>query len=199
MRGTRASWSRNRSSSGSSRTVSRGRGAWELAGAVLTDDVAPFEQAKLRLLNGTHSLLAYAGALAGTGPSRRPSRIPRSLPARASSCSTTPCRPSPRRPGSTCGRTARRSSNGSRTRRPGTPRSRSRWTARRRSPTAGAGRSGTGSRQVPSCGCGVRRGGMGRVRRHGPGRGRPELPLDDPRAPELRAAVAAAADGWERP
>ncbi|GAA1848698.1 mannitol dehydrogenase family protein [Myceligenerans crystallogenes] len=41
------------------------RPAWELAGATFTDDVAGFEQAKLRLLNGTHSLLAYAGALAG--------------------------------------------------------------------------------------------------------------------------------------
>ncbi|GAB4084623.1 mannitol dehydrogenase family protein [Myceligenerans cantabricum] len=41
------------------------RPAWERAGATLTDDVASFEQAKLRLLNGTHSLVAYAGALAG--------------------------------------------------------------------------------------------------------------------------------------
>ena len=41
------------------------RPAWELAGAVVTDDVGPFEAAKLRLLNGTHSLLAYLGALAG--------------------------------------------------------------------------------------------------------------------------------------
>ncbi|MCC3272749.1 mannitol dehydrogenase family protein [Arthrobacter zhangbolii] len=41
------------------------RPAWELAGAVLTPDVAPFEAAKLRLLNGTHSLLAYLGALKG--------------------------------------------------------------------------------------------------------------------------------------
>lgn len=41
------------------------RPAWELAGATLTDDVAPYEQAKLRMLNGTHSLLAYLGALTG--------------------------------------------------------------------------------------------------------------------------------------
>jgi fructuronate reductase len=41
------------------------RPAWELAGAVLTDDVAPWEAAKLRLLNATHSLLAYLGALRG--------------------------------------------------------------------------------------------------------------------------------------
>src|SRR5262249_16331505 len=42
-----------------------GRPAWERAGAVLATDVTPYEQAKLRLLNGTHSLLAYTGALAG--------------------------------------------------------------------------------------------------------------------------------------
>lgn len=41
------------------------RPAWELAGATLTDDVAPFEQAKLRMLNGSHSLLAYLGSIAG--------------------------------------------------------------------------------------------------------------------------------------
>lgn len=41
------------------------RPRWEQAGAILTDDVAPFERAKLRMLNGTHSLLAYWGALHG--------------------------------------------------------------------------------------------------------------------------------------
>ena len=41
------------------------RPAWERAGALLVDDVEPYEAAKLRLLNATHSLLAYAGALAG--------------------------------------------------------------------------------------------------------------------------------------
>ena len=41
------------------------RPRWELAGATLTDDVAPFEQAKLRLLNGAHSAVAYLGALRG--------------------------------------------------------------------------------------------------------------------------------------
>jgi len=39
--------------------------AWHRVGAVLTSDVAPHESAKLRLLNATHSLLAYTGALAG--------------------------------------------------------------------------------------------------------------------------------------
>ena len=32
---------------------------------MLTDDVAPWESAKLRLLNASHSLLAYLGALRG--------------------------------------------------------------------------------------------------------------------------------------
>lgn len=42
-----------------------GRPAWEEAGAVLTDDVRPFETRKLWLLNGAHSLLAYAGSIRG--------------------------------------------------------------------------------------------------------------------------------------
>lgn len=42
-----------------------GRPAWEAVGAHLTGDVAPYEAMKLRMLNGTHSLLAYRGALAG--------------------------------------------------------------------------------------------------------------------------------------
>ncbi len=35
------------------------------AGAQMVDDVAPFELAKLRLLNGSHSLIAYLGYLGG--------------------------------------------------------------------------------------------------------------------------------------
>lgn len=42
-----------------------GRPAWERAGAELVRDVAPFEAMKLRLLNGSHSALAYLGYLAG--------------------------------------------------------------------------------------------------------------------------------------
>jgi fructuronate reductase len=42
-----------------------GRPAWETAGAVITDDIAPFENRKLWLLNGAHSLLAYAGSVRG--------------------------------------------------------------------------------------------------------------------------------------
>src|SRR5690606_23071763 len=41
------------------------RPAWENAGALLVKDVAHYETMKLRLLNGSHSLLAYSGYLAG--------------------------------------------------------------------------------------------------------------------------------------
>ena len=42
-----------------------GRPAWEEAGAVFSPDVTAFELMKLRLLNGSHSTLAYLGFLAG--------------------------------------------------------------------------------------------------------------------------------------
>jgi fructuronate reductase len=42
-----------------------GRPRLDDSGATLVADVAPFEMAKLRLLNGTHSALAYLGYLAG--------------------------------------------------------------------------------------------------------------------------------------
>ncbi|HWU45545.1 MAG TPA: mannitol dehydrogenase family protein [Humibacter sp.] len=42
-----------------------GRPAWESAGALFVDDVAPYEQRKLWLLNAGHSLLAYLGLLRG--------------------------------------------------------------------------------------------------------------------------------------
>lgn len=38
-----------------------GRPNWDLAGAIFTDDVAKFERMKLRMLNGSHSMLAYTG------------------------------------------------------------------------------------------------------------------------------------------
>jgi fructuronate reductase len=44
---------------------SGGRPRWEEAGAVFVDDVTPFEQRKLWLLNGAHSMLAYAGGVRG--------------------------------------------------------------------------------------------------------------------------------------
>jgi fructuronate reductase len=40
---------------------------WERAGVTLTNDVAGYDRAKLRLLNGAHSTLAYVGLLAGYG------------------------------------------------------------------------------------------------------------------------------------
>jgi fructuronate reductase len=42
-----------------------GRPAWEEAGATLVADVRPWEEMKLRLLNGSHSAIAYLGQLAG--------------------------------------------------------------------------------------------------------------------------------------
>ncbi|WP_045388221.1 mannitol dehydrogenase family protein [Falsirhodobacter sp. alg1] len=42
-----------------------GRPAWDLAGAVFVSDVMAYEDLKLRMLNGTHSMLAYAGFHAG--------------------------------------------------------------------------------------------------------------------------------------
>ena len=44
-----------------------GRPAWERAGARFVDDIDPFERRKLWLLNGSHTLLAYAGAARGHG------------------------------------------------------------------------------------------------------------------------------------
>ncbi len=44
---------------------SNGRPRFEDAGAELVSDVAPYEQMKLRLLNASHSTLAYLGYLAG--------------------------------------------------------------------------------------------------------------------------------------
>lgn len=42
-----------------------GRPDWEAGGALFVTDVAPYEKMKLRMLNGTHSMLAYSGFLAG--------------------------------------------------------------------------------------------------------------------------------------
>ena len=42
-----------------------GRPQWEMAGVQMVDDVLPWEQMKLRMLNGSHSFLAYLGYLAG--------------------------------------------------------------------------------------------------------------------------------------
>lgn len=42
-----------------------GRPEWEAAGVQMVQDVLPWEQMKLRMLNGSHSFLAYLGYLAG--------------------------------------------------------------------------------------------------------------------------------------
>ncbi|GGY86245.1 mannitol dehydrogenase [Cellvibrio zantedeschiae] len=44
---------------------SDGRPQWEKTGALLVDDVRVFEKIKLRLLNGSHSIMAYTGYLSG--------------------------------------------------------------------------------------------------------------------------------------
>ncbi len=46
-------------------TFPAGRPRWEDAGAVFADDVTAYEHRKLWLLNGAHSLLAYAGSILG--------------------------------------------------------------------------------------------------------------------------------------
>ncbi|WP_182111270.1 MULTISPECIES: mannitol dehydrogenase family protein [unclassified Actinotalea] len=48
-------------------TFAAGRPAWEAAGALVVPDVEPYERRKLWLLNGAHSLLAYAGLARGHG------------------------------------------------------------------------------------------------------------------------------------
>ncbi|MFT3968761.1 MAG: mannitol dehydrogenase family protein [Micropruina sp.] len=42
-----------------------GRPAWEEAGAIFSDEVEAYELVKLRLLNGSHSLISYLGGLDG--------------------------------------------------------------------------------------------------------------------------------------
>lgn len=46
-------------------TFSNGRPQWERVGAQFTTDVAPYEIMKMRLLNGSHLVMAYLGALTG--------------------------------------------------------------------------------------------------------------------------------------
>jgi fructuronate reductase len=42
-----------------------GRPAWEAAGVRFVESAAPWEQLKLRMVNGSHSAIAYLGAMAG--------------------------------------------------------------------------------------------------------------------------------------
>jgi fructuronate reductase len=46
--------------------VGGARPAFELGGAEFTGDVAPYERMKLRMLNGSHSMMAYLGYLSGS-------------------------------------------------------------------------------------------------------------------------------------
>lgn len=46
-------------------SIRSARPAWESAGAIFVGDIAPFEQRKLWMLNGAHSLLAYDGIRRG--------------------------------------------------------------------------------------------------------------------------------------
>jgi D-arabinitol 4-dehydrogenase len=42
-----------------------GRPEWESVGVEMTDDVSPYEEAKIRILNASHSAIAWAGTLKG--------------------------------------------------------------------------------------------------------------------------------------
>lgn len=42
-----------------------GRPKYELAGVTITDDVAPYEEAKIRLLNGSHQMMSFPAFLSG--------------------------------------------------------------------------------------------------------------------------------------
>ena len=42
-----------------------GRPAWESVGVQMVESVAPFEEAKIRILNASHSCIAWAGTLIG--------------------------------------------------------------------------------------------------------------------------------------
>lgn len=46
-------------------SFAHGRPAWETAGVQMVGDVQPWEEAKIRLLNATHSCIAWAGTLRG--------------------------------------------------------------------------------------------------------------------------------------
>jgi fructuronate reductase len=53
-----------------------GRPRWEAGGAILAENVEPYEKMKLRLLNGTHTLLAHLGILSGLDYIREVMAVP---------------------------------------------------------------------------------------------------------------------------
>ena len=59
-----------------------GRPAWEKVGAELVESVLPYEEAKIRILNATHSCIAWAGTLVGLTLHPRRHARPRHPPVR---------------------------------------------------------------------------------------------------------------------
>lgn len=53
-----------------------GRPAWEAGGAIFAENVEPYEKMKLRLLNGSHTLLAHLGILNGLDYIREVMAVP---------------------------------------------------------------------------------------------------------------------------
>ncbi len=53
-----------------------GRPEWERVGVEMVEDVQPYEEAKIRLLNATHSCIAWAGTLVATASSTRARTTP---------------------------------------------------------------------------------------------------------------------------
>jgi D-arabinitol 4-dehydrogenase len=66
-----------------------GRPAWETVGVEMVDSVAPYEEAKIRILNASHSCIAWAGTLVGTTYIHEGTRDP------TIRCLQSPERPSP--------------------------------------------------------------------------------------------------------
>lgn len=58
-------------------TFIAGRPGWDAVGAQFVDDIEPFETRKLRLLNGAHTLMAYAGPILGSETVREAITEPR--------------------------------------------------------------------------------------------------------------------------
>ena len=112
------------------------RPAWDRAGALLVPDAGPHEAVKLRLLNGTHSMLAYVGGLAGARTVAGAWGDPAVAPAATCSAPRTSSRRCPRRPASTSPPTAPSSAAAGSTRGSPTSSSRSAPTARRSCPRA---------------------------------------------------------------
>ena len=163
-----------------------GRPRWEDAGATFTDDIAPFEQRKLWLLNGGHSLLAYAGSRPRPRDGRR-RRGRRDVPrVAASSGGTEASRHLSLPADGRRGATARRCSSASRTPGCATGSPRSPPTARRSSRSGSCRCCAPSAAAGPACPEGAVRvlaAWIGHLRGAG-------APVVDPRADELVALAA---------